>query len=512
MHENNTGRKPLKIALIALSALLPIIAIAAFVLWNVHGRQGLDYVDAHTPYQNDDATAYPDYQSYETTVYPDYQNDDTDIYPEYPENPAQIELTGFAADGLYLVGLIEATHPIFVIDGWLGHDYEDIRDHFLAYTQNPDITRQDFLFAAARYITTLRDGHMNMALLEDPETWEPAIFGGRLDIDWQVQDDSLALLDSYGVPTQAHVIEIGGVAVSQVFAVIERYFYAENIADHESNMRTRSRYRDVIIRAGGTVVDDAVEITVYENGQTNLLEVPILSFETLIARRQEHQDSNFIIRYEMIGDIFLIDLRTFVDGDHITEATSAIQQAVSDGIYKFIVDLRGNSGGNSHVGTRLLSAMGVTTPSYGAVRRLSDVMLEDPFFNGLYIYRRAYDLGLQYRHYHPRVIANNNPNNVFVSVLTDASTYSSATMMSTWVQDGGFGNIIGSPSRNSPTMFGHWIGPVTLPYSGIDVMLSSSQFIRPDADADPTTLWPDIMVDPADALDAAIEYLYNLGT
>jgi len=85
-------------------------------------------------------------------------------------------------------------------------------------------------------------------------------------------------------------------------------------------------------------------------------------------------------------------------------------------------------------------------------------------------------------------------------------------MMGVWVQDGGFGNIIGSPSSNSPTNFGDWGGSLDLPYSRTYVsFISFTRWLRPDEDADPVTLWPDIMVSPGeDALDAALEFLRNL--
>jgi len=75
-----------------------------------------------------------------------------------------------------------------------------------------------------------------------------------------------------------------------------------------------------------------------------------------------------------------------------------------------------------------------------------------------------------------------------------------------WVQDGGFGNVIGSPSRNAPTSFGNTRSH-TLPYSDIWFMLSYNKWLRPDVNADPDAVVPDILVDPAYALDVALAYL-----
>jgi hypothetical protein len=83
-------------------------------------------------------------------------------------------------------------------------------------------------------------------------------------------------------------------------------------------------------------------------------------------------------------------------------------------------------------------------------------------------------------------------------------------MMALWVRDGGFGNVIGSPSSQAPTAFGNILN-FRLPYTGFSGFISYVQFLRPDANADPAILQPDIVVDPAEALEFALEYLQNMG-
>ena len=78
-------------------------------------------------------------------------------------------------------------------------------------------------------------------------------------------------------------------------------------------------------------------------------------------------------------------------------------------------------------------------------------------------------------------------------------------MMATWVQDGGFGVVIGEPSSNSPSAFGDML-VMTLPYTNIQMRVSYSKFLRPDTDADQRTLWPDIPMEPHLALETAVEF------
>jgi len=147
--------------------------------------------------------------------------------------------------------------------------------------------------------------------------------------------------------------------------------------------------------------------------------------------------------------------------------------------------------------------MGLTVPSFGVMNRISPLLFEQSAF---WFLRPLLWFGIDYILFEPYIHANNNPNNVFVSVLTDNLTYSSAKLMSTWVADGGFGNIIGGLSRQAPNAFGE-IFSFYLPYSNFYVTVSSSQFLRPNVNADPVVLLPDILIDPSYALEVALEYL-----
>jgi len=191
---------------------------------------------------------------------------------------------------------------------------------------------------------------------------------------------------------------------------------------------------------------------------------------------------------------------------------NAIEAAVAAGMQKFILDLRGNGGGDNRVGVRLYNAMGLTSVQGGGsvTRRISDIFINSTgwwywhlniprIFGADYIFagRDAPGVG--------------NPNNVFVSVLTDNETYSSAMHIASWVQGGGFGNIIGEPSRNAPNSFGD-MRFISLPHSGLIFPISTTYFTDGDVNVSVgrDVLWPDIPVNAADAFDVAMEYLRSL--
>ncbi|MCL2360882.1 MAG: S41 family peptidase [Defluviitaleaceae bacterium] len=470
--KKNRITKILKIAAIAAVALVILLVAAFLIVWNMSGRPSLNSANV----------------AHNRTM------DFTNIEMNPPS---------FATDALYLVRLIEQTHPTFIIDGWLSDDYEIIRAQFLEYTQNENLTRLDFAFAVARFITVFGDGHMSGqgVLIEQNESgmWQPAIFGNLLDVPWGIVNSNLHLRNESGELTNTIVTEIGGMPVSHIFEIIDQYFHAENDAERYHNHAVFTRFGDIIVRAGGQIVDDAVMLTLYSYG---------VSSEELyrIEPPQPSGGLDFIVNYEMMDDIFFIDLRTFFDGSHITELVQAIEDAVAAGTQNFIIDLRGNGGGASVVGERILEAMGITVPRYGSARRISRRMIS---YSGMFPLHILRWLGIDYLQIEPYIPTNNNTNNVFVSILTNSGTYSSATMMGVWVQDGGFGNVVGSASRNAPTSFGDILS-FTLPYSGYIGRVSHVLWNRPDTNADQHTLMPDILVDPSDALEAALEFLRNM--
>ena len=105
-----------------------------------------------------------------------------------------------------------------------------------------------------------------------------------------------------------------------------------------------------------------------------------------------------------------------------------------------------------------------------------------------------------------RTTARKNEN-INLVVLTNVNTYSSATMLAVFVKDGGLGTVIGTPSSNAPSSYGD-ILYYTLPKSRIEVSISYKRFLRPDAEADPRIVMPDICAEYGeDILARAVEYL-----
>ena len=102
--------------------------------------------------------------------------------------------------------------------------------------------------------------------------------------------------------------------------------------------------------------------------------------------------------------------------------------------------------------------------------------------------------------------AKANPK-IMLAILTNENTFSSATMLGVWVQDGKLGTIIGQPSCNSPSAYGDVL-QFQLTNSCLRCLISYKRWLRPDTKADPKTLQPDVTVPiDGDILQAALNYL-----
>jgi hypothetical protein len=419
----------------------------------------------------------------------------------------------YSTDAAFIVETVEAVHPIFIVEDMLPAYYNDYRAEYLAATAQP-LTRAEFNLDTRRYFSALLDGHMSSQF--DYRYWGniklPLILDPTLDTRFAAQNSRLFLEQE----PATEVLAIGGVPVAEVLYQVDRHFYSENDSDRLHKYAGQARAKTVLQRAGAQIYarwgHTYADLTLSNNGEISTRPVRFINTATVLQRYflPGQAQPSYIIRHEMMGEVFYISLRVFVDGDHITEVADAIEQAVASGTRKFVVDLRGNGGGNSEAGRRLLAAMGITTPNFGGTRRVSDLAQEQRGNPEYWDIESLDELaGQPSIHYAPDAQCAANPQNVFVSVLTDTMSYSSSRMMATWVQDGGLGNIIGEPSSNSPSSFGDMLS-ATLPKSKLVCTVSYTRWLRPDANADQDTLWPDIMVPADDALDVALEYLRNL--
>jgi len=405
------------------------------------------------------------------------------LNPELTPRPAAAGTVNkkFLSDAEYLVETLEISHPIFELPNLLDKDYEQIRDEFIDYASFA-MNRTEFIIEILRYLRVFRDSHMTQI------AWWWGYLGELYaNINWSYRDNELYLADG------RRVLEIAGLPVTSVFDMIDSFIYYENETDRREFYEDMSRNK-VVLELAGAPIRNSITITVEDESiRANYRR----GWDTP-GKFCPHSDKN-IIRHEMIGDVFYIDFRKveFDEPAH-NQTLTAIEKAISDGTRNFIFDLRCNGGGNSWAGEVLLNAIGLTIPQHGFYYRISPLSrIKWPESN-------ATD-GKLIKGWIPNVSKAFNKNNVAIAVLINSRTGSSAKMMTFWIQDGGFGIVVGEPSSNAPTAFGN-IVEFKLPSTNIDMLISTTLIMRPDNNADQATIWPDIPIDHHQALEAALEY------
>lgn len=397
----------------------------------------------------------------------------------------------FVEDAKQLVEYLEGAHPAFALNQ-VPEGYDAAKEELLAVATNPDVTLYDFSWAAQAYAASLRDGHTNVMIFGN--SGQPV-----LDLGLVADGAELYLTDDKGAMTNTTVTAIGGISIEAVFAAIDQYFPAENRAGRDMNHAAWSANSNLLFKAGAAFNEENQLVVTLSDGTQRTV-----GFVYPTAT----PGSEAAIAAQKMGDVLYVDMNQCVVGEQTDGVADQLEKAMKNGTTKVIIDVRGNGGGNSAACEQLLAAMGMAVPRYGDYVRYSPLALDD--VQAAYLpegVRRGYTQTEGGRVNPPDpTTAKRNPK-VKLVVLTDEGTYSSATMMAVFVQDGKLGTVIGRPSANAPSAYGD-ILYYPLTNTGLYGTVSHIQWQRPDVNADQTTLIPDVETKQGeDALQTALAFL-----
>lgn len=373
---------------------------------------------------------------------------------------------------------MEETHPYFItVEEQSG--YAVARERYVAATSGP-MTAGDFQSVTAEYLCFFGDGHTGVRWVEEEYLNLPQSYAEGYT--WQLDENGQRL---------SSVETIGGVAVGEIYAAIDRTFPAENEMAQERNRQNRITGRNLLTLAGAAINDNAVVVT-FSNG----VEAEYTFQPQSASSSGAAEDSGPVNQWYMDGDVFVVDFNQCNDDDELKAIASELKAAVNGDCTKVIIDVRGNPGGSSNACTRLLSAMGMGAPQYDMLVRFSPLAQQGRgYLRQSGVYRFNGSNGAVKRN-----------ENVRLAVLCDRVTFSSATMMCVYVRDGGHGVLIGEPSSNMPSAYGD-ILYFSLENSHVKACISHKQFIRPDEANTERMLAPDIWIDPNKAYAEAINWL-----
>lgn len=379
------------------------------------------------------------------------------------------------ADRQQLIDYVESVHPFFV-DGSDQTAYLAAKEVYLAETEKA-MTVDAFMGATARYLTVFGDGHTKLS-------WQ---YGDEVAIYHSYRDGQMYFADETGV-TELTITAVDDVPMEQILATIDSLFPAENEMAVAKNYNYYFTSENLLKAAGVNVEKDAFTVTL-SDGSTR----ECTWFEPVEAADSSAEPWGNKARWD--GDVFVVEFVECSDDDNLKAIARELKQAVENGCTKVIIDARGNGGGSSNACERLLNAMGMKAPRYGMLVRYSR---EAKAQNG---YLRSSGTCLM----KPSPAARQN-DKVNLVVLCDRFTYSSATMLCVFVQDGKLGTLIGEASSNMPNHYGD-ITFVALNNSHLYASVSHKRFLRPSGETESRMVVPDIETAAKDAYQAALDFL-----
>ena len=367
-------------------------------------------------------------------------------------NTVSVGLAPMEEDAQTLVSTMEASHPAFALD-MVPEEYEPARSAFLQTAKQPDVTLVDFVLSAMAYTSSLHDSHTQVSPFGNTPQ-------ALLDVNWTAGEGMLRLSDG------REVVAIGGLPVADLFDCIDRYIAYENQAGREHNYAIWSRTVSFVNLFGAELQGDNTLLLTLGDGSEQSVGWSVPAGEASAVTTQK------------MGDVLYVDFNQCVLDEALDAAVHTLADEVAKGTTKVILDVRGNG---------------------GVVRYSPLAQSQRGYQQAEGTQRQAPDLSA----------ARMNPD-IHLVVLTDESTFSSATMLAAYVRDGKLGTLIGRSSGNAPSHYGDILF-YQLGNTGLTGTVSHIQWLRPDQNAQGDALTPDIETLPGeDALERALDFLADL--
>lgn len=369
------------------------------------------------------------------------------------------------ADLDYLVGTVEDRH-VWAASGLPDPVEQAWRAQVAALPESPTVV--DVWRASGRILTALGDGHTFSApLLPDDQA-----FGA----DLRIVDGQLEVRVGDG---HRPVAQVNGVDVADLFARNRALTPADN--DGWVEYRLLERFRT---GAGLALLDappDGDYVITYQDARGGRGDLVVEKVE-----RTDHTGDLPSAEYAVDGALAVLTVHTCIPDDTYRAALAGFFEEVhAGGLQELVVDLRGNGGGDSHVVDLFVEYLDVERiPSGSTKARFGPFVIP--------LGSRTME-GRKHAH----------PYDGEILVLTDHSTFSSATDFATVLSDNDLAQVIGEPPGSAPTGAGDVV-VFELPTSGLFMQVSYKHFQRPDPTLPANILEVDRHADPTGSVEAMI--------
>ncbi len=389
-------------------------------------------------------------------------------------------LTGMQAaqDLEFIVSRLRERHPACISGLPVAVQKAYEREH-AELSESAQVTVLSLWQSASRVLACLADAHTTVRAYYEDTKFLPLLFS------WEGQ----RLICSSGEYDGYIVNKIGGVPVAQLYKRFQEQFSYELDAWARHAFALRINRGDYLAFVGvntGREVefslerqDDGSLINKAFSLQENALDIPIGT------------DPFYSYSIDEASGVGIFALRQCIyDKTYKTALKDFFTSVRDEDVHSVIVDLRGNSGGNSLVANEFIRYLPVEGYQVGSSKvRLGPVIWKNQ----------------------PGRQKNQQAENVFsgnVYVLTGTDSFSAAMDFATLLSDNGLCMVVGEIPGNMPSSYGDILYFQT-PNALLAFTVSYKHFIRPDASKSNLPLLPDVQVSAHDAMEEALRLIHE---
>ena len=431
----------------------------------------------------------------------------------------------YQKDLLLYVDMLGATHPYYANDTNRAKLNKRVKKMYKECAEIDNTIA--FKAYLQRFVSSLHDGHTAIYYWDNLDR----IFPIGLDID----GDNPCIIN---ITSEEHrdllgkeVVEINGYPVKQVLEWARPLVSADNEVNFENLVTQYLMFTQFWQMLG--MSDKELNLTFTDGSSTTM---PAINKQSLRITQLQHNNSNrgtaqrgVLFDYTIFEDEGICYMQFNQFADRVTHPNypqlarfddtmrDMMAEMEAKGIETLVVDLQYNGGGNSMLGTVLLSWLQPykKTQNVGVTLRYSDLLCQHyPYYQNFTVEGKPLERGNTYdmwgfdhskdyevdyeKQDSTQHVINIDPERIFkgnVVFIQGKDSFSSATLLLTLAQDNGIGVIIGELAGGKPCHYGD-ILYCTLPNTETLATVSHKYFTRPNRALEHDDyIYPDVMID-----------------
>ena len=431
----------------------------------------------------------------------------------------------YQKDLLLYVDMLGATHPYYANETNRAKLNKRVKKMYKECAEIDNTIA--FKAYLQRFASSLHDGHTAIYYWENLNT----IFPLGLDID----GDNPYIIN---ITSEEHrdllgkeVVEINDLPVKRVLEWARPLVSADNDVHFENLVTQYLMFTQFWQMLG--MSDKELNLTFTDGSSTTM---PAINKQSLRIAQLQHNTSNrvtaqrgVLFDYTIFEDEGICYMQFNQFADRVTHPNypqlarfddtmrDMMTEMEAKGVETLVVDLQYNGGGNSMLGTVLLSWLQPykKTQNFGITLRYSDLLCQHyPYYQNFTVEGKPLERGNTYdmwgfdhskdyevdyeKQDSTQHVINIDPERIFkgnVVFIQGKDSFSSATLLLTLAQDNGIGVIIGELAGGKPCHYGD-ILYCTLPNTETLATVSHKYFTRPNRALEHDDyIYPDVMID-----------------